>query len=105
MPVLEDPAHYGYFREEVGGLMVGLFEPVCAPWKVGGVPEDFSFGELPPDWDRMGPYLEKAMRRVPISERGRHPQVLLRPGELHAGSRAGRRRGARAARTTSSRPG
>ncbi|HRG99273.1 MAG TPA: FAD-dependent oxidoreductase [Polyangiaceae bacterium] len=66
-PVLEDPGSHGYFREEVGGLMVGLFEPVCAPWKVGGVPEDFSFGEIPPDWDRMGPYLEKAMSRVPIS--------------------------------------
>jgi glycine cleavage system aminomethyltransferase T/glycine/D-amino acid oxidase-like deaminating enzyme len=66
-PVLEDPASYGYFREEVGGLMVGLFEPICAPWKVGGVPEDFSFGELTPDWDRMGPYVEKAMNRVPIS--------------------------------------
>jgi 4-methylaminobutanoate oxidase (formaldehyde-forming) len=64
-PVLEDPASYGYFREEVGGLMVGLFEPVCAPWKVGGVPEDFSFGELNPDWDRMGQYVEKAMNRVP----------------------------------------
>src|SRR5437899_371448 len=66
-PVLEDPASYGYFREEGGGLMLGLFEPVCAPWKVGGVPEDFSFGELPPDWERMGPYLEKAMQRVPVS--------------------------------------
>jgi 4-methylaminobutanoate oxidase (formaldehyde-forming) len=40
---------------------------VCAPWKVEGVPEDFSFGSLPPDWDRMTPYLEKAMARVPIS--------------------------------------
>ncbi len=66
-PVLEDPASYGYFREEVGGLMVGLFEPVCAPWKVEGVPEDFSFGEITPDWDRMGPYVEKAMSRVPRS--------------------------------------
>jgi len=66
-PVLEDPGSYGYFREEGGGLMLGLFEPVCAPWKVGGIPEDFSFGELPPDWERMGPYLEKAMQRVPIS--------------------------------------
>jgi len=66
-PVLEDPGSYGYFREEVGGLMVGLFEPVCAPWKVEGVPGDFSFGEIPPDWDRMSPYLEKAMSRVPIS--------------------------------------
>ncbi len=66
-PVLEDPASYGYFREEVGGLMIGLFETVCAPWKVDGVPEDFSFSEIPPDWERMAPYVEKAMRRVPIS--------------------------------------
>ncbi|HUH01890.1 MAG TPA: FAD-dependent oxidoreductase [Kofleriaceae bacterium] len=66
-PVLEDPSSYGYFREEVGGLMIGLFEPVCAPWKVEGVPQDFSFGSLPPDWDRMTPYLERAMARVPIS--------------------------------------
>ncbi len=66
-PVLEDPGSYGYFREEVGGLMIGLFEPVCAPWKVEGIPQDFSFGEIPPDWDRMGQYVEKAMQRVPIS--------------------------------------
>jgi heterotetrameric sarcosine oxidase gamma subunit len=66
-PVLEDPGSYGYFREEVGGMLVGFFEPVCAPWKVGGVPEDFSFGELAPDWDRMGPYLEKALGRVPVA--------------------------------------
>jgi 4-methylaminobutanoate oxidase (formaldehyde-forming) len=67
MPVLEDPSHHGYFRDEVGGLMVGLFEPVCAPWNVGSIPKDFSFGEIPPDWDRMTPYLERAMSRVPMS--------------------------------------
>ncbi|MCX4244105.1 GcvT family protein [Paraliomyxa miuraensis] len=67
MPVIEDPGCHGYYREEVGGLMIGLFEPVCAPWKVGGVPADFSFGELAPDWDRMMPYVEKAMSRVPRS--------------------------------------
>jgi 4-methylaminobutanoate oxidase (formaldehyde-forming) len=67
LPVLEDPASHGYFREEVGGLMVGLFEPVCAPWRVDGVPDDFSFGEIPPDWDRMGPYVARAMSRIPVS--------------------------------------
>jgi glycine cleavage system aminomethyltransferase T/glycine/D-amino acid oxidase-like deaminating enzyme len=67
MPVLEDPGAYGYYREEGGGLMVGLFEPLCAPWKVEGIPEDFSFGELPPDWERMTPFLERAMSRVPIT--------------------------------------
>jgi glycine cleavage system aminomethyltransferase T/glycine/D-amino acid oxidase-like deaminating enzyme len=67
MPVLEDPGAYGYYREEGGGLMVGLFEPVCAPWRVEGIPEDFSFGELPPDWERITPFLERAMSRVPIT--------------------------------------
>src|SRR5450631_3795716 len=66
-PVLEDPASHGYFREEGGGLMLGLFEPVCAPWKIEGIPADFSFGELPPDWDRMAPFLDRAMSRVPIT--------------------------------------
>ncbi len=66
-PVLEDPGSHGYFREEVGGLMIGLFEPVCAPWNIEGIPSDFSFGEIQPDWDRMGPYVERAMSRVPIS--------------------------------------
>ena len=67
-PVLEDPGCYGYYREEGGGLMVGLFEAACAPWKLDGVPTDFSFGEIPPDWDRMMPYLEKALSRVPAAQ-------------------------------------
>ncbi len=66
-PVLEDPSCHGYYREEGGGLMVGLFEPVCAPWSVGGIPDGFSFGRIEPDWDRMTPYLERAMSRVPAT--------------------------------------
>jgi glycine cleavage system aminomethyltransferase T/glycine/D-amino acid oxidase-like deaminating enzyme len=67
-PVLEDPANYGYYREEGAGLMLGLFEPVCAPWAVDGVPDGFSFGEISPDWDRMAPYLERTMSRIPAVE-------------------------------------
>lgn len=66
-PVFEDPARYGYYREEGGGMMVGLFEPEAAAWKLDGIPEDFSFGTLPPDWERMAPALETAMSRVPIT--------------------------------------
>lgn len=65
LPVLEDPSTYTYYREEVGGLMLGLFEPGAAPWKLDGIPDDFSFGEIEPDWDRVGPHLEKAYSRVP----------------------------------------
>jgi 4-methylaminobutanoate oxidase (formaldehyde-forming) len=66
LPVIEDPDRYGYYREEGGGLLVGLFEPVAAPWHTDGIPADSSFAELPPDWDRVGPYLEKAMDRIPV---------------------------------------
>ena len=65
LPVLEDPSTYTYYREEVGGLMLGLFEPGAAPWKLDGIPDDFAFGEIEPDWDRVGPHLEKAYSRVP----------------------------------------
>ncbi|MFT7621717.1 MAG: glycine cleavage system aminomethyltransferase T/glycine [Myxococcota bacterium] len=67
LPIIEDPSCHGYYREEGGGLMIGLFEPICAPWNVQGIPDDFSFGEIPPDWDRMTPFLEKAMSRVPAT--------------------------------------
>jgi 4-methylaminobutanoate oxidase (formaldehyde-forming) len=66
-PIFEDPSSYGYYREEGGGMMVGLFEPRAAAWHVEGIPSDFSFGQIPPDWDRMAPFLEKAMARVPIT--------------------------------------
>jgi 4-methylaminobutanoate oxidase (formaldehyde-forming) len=66
-PVIEDPNNYGYYREETGGLMIGLFEPVCAPWHVDRIPGGFSFGAIEPDWERMAPYVERAMSRVPIA--------------------------------------
>ncbi len=65
LPVLEDPDRYGYYREETGGLLVGLFEPVAAPWSLDGVADDLAFTQLAPDWDRTGPYLEAALDRVP----------------------------------------
>jgi glycine cleavage system aminomethyltransferase T/glycine/D-amino acid oxidase-like deaminating enzyme len=66
LPILEDVDTYSYFREEVGGLMLGIFEPVAKPWGMNGIPEDFSFSEIQPDWDRMMPYIEAAMERVPV---------------------------------------
>ena len=65
LPVIEDPDSYGYYRPEGDGMLVGLFEPAGAPWSLDGVPRDFAFGTLPPDWDRMEPYLGKAMDRIP----------------------------------------
>jgi glycine cleavage system aminomethyltransferase T/glycine/D-amino acid oxidase-like deaminating enzyme len=68
-PVFEDPASHAYYREEGGGMMVGLFEPRAAAWALDGMPEDFSFGSIPFDMDRMEPYVETALARVPVAMR------------------------------------
>ncbi|MFO1407830.1 MAG: FAD-dependent oxidoreductase [Steroidobacteraceae bacterium] len=65
LPVVEDPEAYAYLREEGGGLLFGLFEPEGATWSPGRVPEDASFLTLPPDWERMTPFLERAFARLP----------------------------------------
>ena len=65
LPIIEELDCYGYFREEGGGMLVGLFEPEGAAWHPEGAPEDFAFGTIPPDWERMTPFLEKAMERIP----------------------------------------
>jgi glycine cleavage system aminomethyltransferase T/glycine/D-amino acid oxidase-like deaminating enzyme len=68
LPVLVDLGKYAYYREETGGVLFGLFEPNAAPWALDGIPENFSFGELNPNWDRMMPHLEEAMKRIPALE-------------------------------------
>ncbi|RLC79009.1 MAG: FAD-dependent oxidoreductase [Chloroflexi bacterium] len=68
MPIVEDPDRFAYYRDEMGGLMIGFFEPVAKPWGMAGIPKDFSFGEIAADWDRMMPYMELAMNRIPISK-------------------------------------
>ena len=71
LAVIEDPDSYGYYRPEGDGMLVGLFEPVGVPWSLDGVARDFAFGKLPPDWERMEPYLGKAMERIPsLAETG-----------------------------------
>ncbi len=65
LPVMEEPDRHGYYREEGGGILVGLFEPVAGPWSLDGVPGEVAFASLPPDWGRVGPYLARAMDRVP----------------------------------------
>lgn len=66
LPVVEDPDTFAYVREENGGFLFGMFEPEGAVWSPQGIPDDASFINLPPDWDRMTPYLEYAFERFPV---------------------------------------
>ena len=44
LPILRDPDGYIYFKEEVGGLVVGGFEPEAKPWvSLDQVPYPFEF--------------------------------------------------------------
>jgi heterotetrameric sarcosine oxidase gamma subunit len=65
LPVVEDPDRYGYYREEGGGILVGLFEPSAAPWSLDRIPHDLGYAVLEPDWERMGGFLSDAMDRFP----------------------------------------
>ncbi|MDP5253098.1 MULTISPECIES: FAD-dependent oxidoreductase [unclassified Vibrio] len=68
LPTLRDMDGYCYYKEDAGKLLVGMFEPGAKPWGMDGIPKDFSFDELPVDFDHLEPYLESAMHRVPILE-------------------------------------
>ena len=65
LPVLRDPDGYVYFKEEVGGLVMGGFEPDAKPWGMGGIPDDFEFQLLPDDHEQFEILMEKALERVP----------------------------------------
>ncbi|MEZ2330230.1 FAD-dependent oxidoreductase [Mesorhizobium sp. RCC_202] len=65
LPVMRDPDGYIYFKEEVGGLVMGGFEPQAKPWGMDGIPDDFEFALLPDDWDQFEILMENALIRVP----------------------------------------
>jgi len=65
LPVLRDPDGHIYFKEEVGGLVMGGFEPEAKPWGMDGIPDDFAFALLPDDWDQFEILMENALIRVP----------------------------------------
>jgi 4-methylaminobutanoate oxidase (formaldehyde-forming) len=68
LPVMRDPDGYIYFKEEVGGLVMGGFEPDAKPWGMDGIPENFEFQLLPDDWDQFAILMENALVRVPALE-------------------------------------
>lgn len=67
-PVMRDPDGYIYFKEEVGGLAMGGFEPEAKPWGMDGIPENFEFSLLPDDWDQFEILMKNALTRVPQLE-------------------------------------
>jgi glycine cleavage system aminomethyltransferase T/glycine/D-amino acid oxidase-like deaminating enzyme len=65
LPILRDSDGWSYFKEDTGKLLVGWFEPQAKPWGMNGIPESFSFDQLPEDLAHIEPLFASAIRRVP----------------------------------------
>jgi len=68
LPVLRDPDGHIYVKEEVGGLLMGGFDPWAKPWGADGIPEGFAFGTLKEDWDKFDVLMRNALVRLPALE-------------------------------------
>ena len=67
LPILRDPDGYTYFKEEVGGLVVGGFEPQAKPWVAPDeLPWPFEFQLLDEDWEHFSVLMESALHRIPV---------------------------------------
>ena len=67
LPLLRDPDGYTYFKEEVGGLVVGGFEPEAKPWVApDAIPYPFEFRLLEEDWEHFEVLMDNALLRVPV---------------------------------------
>ena len=68
LPTLRDPDRLTYYKEEVGGLVMGGYEPNPIPWAEDGIPAGFNFQLLPSNFDHFEPIMELALGRVPALE-------------------------------------
>ena len=76
LPTLRDPDRLTYWKEEVGGLIMGGYEPNPKPWAIDGMPQNFEFQLLENDLAHFEPLLELAAGRVPAMQSAGIKQFL-----------------------------
>ncbi len=79
LPVMRDPDGYIYYKEEVGGLVMGGFEPQAKPWAMDPIPSTFQFELLGEDWDQFEILMTHAMHRTPCLETAEIKMLLNGP--------------------------
>jgi 4-methylaminobutanoate oxidase (formaldehyde-forming) len=79
LPTLRDPDRLTYYKEEVGGLVMGGYEPNPLPWAADGIPEGFHFTLLDSDWDHFEQLMAQALPRVPALQDAGVKQLLNGP--------------------------
>ena len=79
LPVMRDPDGRIYYKEEVGGLVMGGFEPQAKPWKIDPIPSTFQFALLGEDWDQFEVLMNNAIHRTPCLETAKVKMLLNGP--------------------------
>ena len=79
LPTLRDPDRLTYYKEEVGGLVMGGYEPNPLSWAADGIPDGFHFTLLDSNWDHFEQLMTLALPRVPALETAGVKQLLNGP--------------------------
>jgi glycine cleavage system T protein len=82
-PTIRDPDRRTYFKEEVGGLVMGGYEPNPQPWTTnlpgGDVPDEWEFRLFDDDFDHFEQHMSQAIARVPALENAGVKQMINGP--------------------------
>lgn len=76
---IRDPDRRTYFKEEVGGLVFGGYEPNPISWVQDDVPDTFEFQLFEDDWDHFEQHMNQALARVPALEKTGIKQMINGP--------------------------
>jgi len=79
LPTLRDPDRLTYYKEEVGGIVMGGYEPNPIPWAEKGIPDGFHYTLLDSNFDHFEQIMEQALGRVPALENVGVKQLLNGP--------------------------
>ncbi|MBO9192543.1 GcvT family protein [Rhizobium sp. 16-449-1b] len=79
LPTLRDPDRLTYYKEEVGGIVMGGYEPNPIPWATSGIPDGFHYTLLDSNFDHFEQIMEQALGRVPDLENVGVKQLLNGP--------------------------
>ena len=79
LPTLRDPDRLIYFKEDVGGLVMGGYEPDPIPWANEGIPRHFEFQLLSENWDHFEQHMTQALARVPALQHAGIRQLINGP--------------------------
>ena len=79
LATLRDPDRLTYFKEEVGGLVMGGYEPNPIAWTLDDVPEDFEFQLFEDDWEHFEQHIAQATARIPALEKAGIKKMINGP--------------------------